>query len=200
MFQSTLPYGERRNLSDREKSGSRFQSTLPYGERPDQHSFIYRLIMCFNPRSRMGSDGGWEIKSTAGNRFNPRSRMGSDKKAAFDYVNAYQFQSTLPYGERPNTLFNDNQVSGFQSTLPYGERLHRPAVFFIGRLVSIHAPVWGATYRKAHSVIATVVSIHAPVWGATRAVTVVLRISVRFNPRSRMGSDSNHVQFFYHFP
>ena len=33
--------------------------------------------------------------------------------------------------------------------------------------VSIHAPVWGATRPRAVHVLGVLVSIHAPVWGAT---------------------------------
>ena len=34
-------------------------------------------------------------------------------------------------------------------------------------IVSIHAPVWGATIIKIDARVAGYVSIHAPVWGAT---------------------------------
>ena len=33
--------------------------------------------------------------------------------------------------------------------------------------VSIHAPVWGATFNRRRFVVIVNVSIHAPVWGAT---------------------------------
>ena len=35
------------------------------------------------------------------------------------------------------------------------------------KTVSIHAPVWGATYDLAVKLWGDAVSIHAPVWGAT---------------------------------
>ncbi len=34
-------------------------------------------------------------------------------------------------------------------------------------LISIHAPVWGATVVDKPSMMVAVISIHAPVWGAT---------------------------------
>ena len=34
--------------------------------------------------------------------------------------------------------------------------------------VSIHAPVWGATFDITKPVTVNGVSIHAPVWGATK--------------------------------
>ena len=39
------------------------------------------------------------------------------------------------------------------------------------RLVSIHAPVWGATGFGGDGKHTNDVSIHAPVWGATRVIT-----------------------------
>ena len=38
------------------------------------------------------------------------------------------------------------------------------------RMVSIHAPVWGATSGYAGHQRRKLVSIHAPVWGATHGV------------------------------
>ena len=35
------------------------------------------------------------------------------------------------------------------------------------KLISIHAPVWGATYYDLKDNRVLVISIHAPVWGAT---------------------------------
>ena len=39
-----------------------------------------------------------------------------------------------------------------------------------GILVSIHAPVWGATLQNVMHSVLFLVSIHAPVWGATVVV------------------------------
>lgn len=64
------------------------------------------------------------------NNFNPRSRKGSEFLLFLSY-NEYEFQSTLPYGER--RLWWKN----------YQNRL----------LISIHAPVWGAT-AKVHKISA----------------------------------------------
>ncbi len=54
----------------------------------------------------------------------------------------------------------------FQSTHPCGVRRHgeiRKRQSF----VSIHAPVWGATFFTSRLKMIIHVSIHAPVWGAT---------------------------------
>ena len=58
-------------------------------------------------------------------------------------------------------------VDRFQSTPPYGGRrdeMEDDGAYYV---VSIHAPVWGATLLRASTLIYPRVSIHAPVWGAT---------------------------------
>ena len=56
--------------------------------------------------------------------------------------------------------------------------------------VSIHAPVWGATVTHGSDKFSLKVSIHAPVWGAT-SKTRSPRIRTRFNPRTRVGCDKS---------
>ena len=106
----------------------------------------------------------------------------------------------------------------FQSTLPWWERLPYATKLTALELVSIHAPVVGATYlrklrnnNKSVSIHAPVVgatklpatfladllvSIHAPVVGATSLSGISSPISVCFNPRSRGGSDY-HLQSYH---
>ena len=59
------------------------------------------------------------------------------------------------------------ELNVFQSTLPHGERQETPHKTGHGRIISIHAPAWGATNVSMNS------------W----------RSPTYFNPRSRMGSD-----------
>ena len=78
---------------------------------------------------------------------------------------------------------------GFQFTLPCGERRNLFHVFLCASWISIHAPVWGATFRNRSTLLVfkyfnsrsrvgsdeetaikmlnQAISIHAPVWGAT---------------------------------
>ena len=58
-----------------------------------------------------------------------------------------------------------------------------------GQRVSIHAPAWGATVFYADGIVLFHVSIHAPAWGATFDIGKAKMSAIRFNPRSRMGSD-----------
>ena len=55
MFQSTLPHGERHGFGQVFFKHSQFQSTLPHGERRRTRCWQTRIV-CFNPRSRTGSD------------------------------------------------------------------------------------------------------------------------------------------------
>ena len=145
LFQSTLPHGERPQWIKDQTGIDVFQSTLPHGERPSR-SFWWAGSWNFNPRSRMGSDGGvldgliykfiisihapawgatcgWPTRLIGESNFNPRSRMGSDGwRIVADEVEK-PFQSTLPHGERPpqNEVLTNN-TQEFQSTLPHGER------------------------------------------------------------------------------
>ncbi len=104
----------------------------------------------------------------------------------------------------------------FQSTLPRGERLQSMSGMRGRYLVSIHAPARGATWRATLACAGSDVSIHAPARGATcwldrpdrfirvfqstlprgerhRARSIAAWIQSRFNPRSRAGSDHEHV-------
>ena len=61
-------------------------------------------------------------------------------------------------------------------------------------LVSIHAPAWGATLLILKVRLPALVSIHAPAWGATYKEIMALGQAEGFNPRSRMGSDTNIIR------
>ena len=106
------------------------------------------------------------------------------------------FQSALPRGERPSPLSNwiSSRALAFQSALPRGERpaQHEPHRARRRSPVSIRAPAWGATQYAERDALERYVrvSIRAPAWGATLADgNRVLKLS-RFNPRSRVGSDT----------
>ena len=56
VFQSALPHGERPLCVGGPGRRCRFQSALPHGERPGLADGRVECLLCFNPRSRMGSD------------------------------------------------------------------------------------------------------------------------------------------------
>ena len=84
-----------------------------------------------------------------------------------------RFQSTHPRGvRRLSWMPTGATMLGFQSTHPRGVRLQQVQHIPAKRLVSIHAPAWGATQQRVLFDLAADVSIHAPAWGATCDGTV----------------------------
>ncbi len=133
-------------------------------------TIVYKFkisIPNFNPRSRVGSDPQAMLRHFYRCYFNPRSRVGSD--LIFLLVPCI--------------------IMGFQSTLPCRERLEDCEYGIKKYLISIHAPVQGATTLHQTWCIIYIISIHAPVQGATACDTLADMASSDFNPRSRVGSD-----------
>ena len=167
-FQSTRPRGARPAVTLTRMTPTPFQSTRPRGARPlteASHSNIVR----FNPRARVGRDRQHFKRFDARiASFNPRARVGRDSNQA--QVDKYLtlFQSTRPRGARPREIW-------------YGFRWAQ---------VSIHAPAWGATRQRRAVIRDQAVSIHAPAWGATAGRGHWPTCSSRFNPRARVGRDS----------
>ena len=84
----------------------------------------HRRNGCFNSRSREGSDLQSASASIGGTCFNSRSREGSDSLVTLNSLKKAWFQFTLPRGERLAHV--DSLCLGlarFQFTLPRGERL-----------------------------------------------------------------------------
>ena len=100
--------------------------------------------------------------------FNPRARMGRDHYNTVQSVGHVLFQSTRPHWARQFIA---------------GKGKFR-------RLVSIHAPAWGATVDSEYAGQVIEVSIHAPAWGATLFCCLgSVHRWCCFNPRARMGRD-----------
>ena len=108
-----------------------------------------------------------------------------------------RFQSTHPHGVRPLTAgaamppacFNPRthmgcdvmQESGTFILQSFNPRTHMgcDSPHFeenMRRCVSIHAPTWGATYKKIKERFTLKVSIHAPTWGATDNALKVISV------------------------
>ena len=97
--------------------------------------------------------------------------MGGDVGRLTGFPANGKFQSTPPYGGRHEKRIKEHQAEGFQSTPPYGGRLVNDAKVVTGNLVSIHAPVWGATSQRKQKPNGR----------------------KSFNPRPRMGGDSKEI-------
>ena len=166
-FQSTHPCGVRPSGYGSCLSGNKFQSTHPCGVRP-----ITRFGRC---RSK-------EFQST--------HPCGVRQPRAQELRKSHAFQSTHPCGVRLLTVATATLSSTFQSTHPCGVRRGSPAFFtpFSG-FQSTHP--CGVRHKAVnlcnHS---TVVSIHAPLRGATDWIDDGAELGLRFNPRTPAGCDS----------
>ena len=121
-FQSTLPHGERQQITKDRVTDVKFQSTLPHGERPDtiyhgasgcevsihaptwgathcclQHAAIQRVSI---HAPTWGATALPLVGQSQPPSFNPRSHMGSDLRIVGNAEVRPMFQSTLPHGER----------------------------------------------------------------------------------------------------
>ena len=168
------------------------------------------MAVCFNPRPRAGGDAVCKIYRR-GSAFQSTPPCGGRPKANTPRIILRRFQSTPPCGGRPRTLSPFFEEVEFQSTPPCGGRQGGP-LGGTGRqrfnprpraggdvqdlldvipldLVSIHAPVRGATGMPVKFIDRSGVSIHAPVRGATLALYRRFSRRWSFNPRPRAGGD-----------
>ena len=81
----------------------------------------------------------------------------------------------------------------FQSTLPRGERRSSTISQKSSKVISIHAPTWGATSLSVSRSVRMMISIHAPTWGATEHLGDYPLHRKYFNPRSHVGSDKSRA-------
>ena len=126
-----------------------------------------RLFMCFNPRSRTGSDSFTNLRPTPSICFNPRSRTGSDKFIFHDFSEHIELQSTLPHGERLYELRQTLADSRLQSTLPHGERLYPILKSILAVVLQSTLPHGERRLRVENPAPGATASIHAPARGAT---------------------------------
>ena len=189
MFQSTRPYGARRNDANGNIAPDKFQSTRPRGARPTPPWAPSRAtwFQSTRPRGARPRMSGCRYRTTG---FNPRARVGRDSMCLTLSPPEFKFQSTRPRGARPPMERMMPWESEFQSTRPRGARHAGADARAGGGRVSIHAPAWGATRHAWWCCCRHPVSIHAPAWGATVACPVMWHSRIRFNPRARVGRDS----------
>ena len=143
-FQSTHPRGVRHTSINYQRLWEMFQSTHPRGVRPIRHKYVTTLLEFQSTHPR-----GVRLivyESTAnGTGFNPRTHVGCD----------ILYRTFIWYKNL------------FQSTHPRGVRQHYAFRLSAAKVVSIHAPTWGATGLSRFFCTTLKVSIHAPTWGAT---------------------------------
>ena len=147
---------------------------------------------CFNPRPRMGGDF-CKLSGQIRNRYVSIHApvWGATCFCLIRHKGRILFQSTPPYGGRPTPYCERCWFYKFQSTPPYGGRHINIDQFNLTSLFQSTPPYGGRPITKLLlSNGGGIVSIHAPVWGAT---DVLVRnchwICYCFNPRPRMGGD-----------
>ena len=144
----------------------RFQSTHPSGVRPATSPPCRSRCIDFNPRTPVGCDRFHRRKDRVGQISIHAPQWGATESGMF-IGSTSVFQSTHPSGVRPMTPLTSISRSEFQSTHPSGVRQFPASRRGSLRIISIHAPQWGATPRLRLRHTKDRISIHAPQWGAT---------------------------------
>ena len=144
--------------------GLKFQSTLPRGERLHERRREHGKL-CFNPRSREGSDRRRSRRRDALPRFNPRSREGSDSP-----------RRTTRESSRVSIHAPARGATGY---VVHGNALTN---------VSIHAPARGATPPRVPKACRARFNPRSREGSDLLALGDLSELD-GFNPRSREGSD-----------
>ena len=153
---------------------ARFQSTRPRGARHADMIALYNGII--------------DVSIHAPAR-------GATARHSIPPANTVQFQSTRPRGARPDEPF----IEGFH-TRSFNPRARegrdrKYGVIRASKIVSIHAPARGATWKNGMvPCVMPKVSIHAPARGATKTNCSEPVETTGFNPRAREGRD---LSFLY---
>ena len=118
LFQSTLPRRERPGFTVKSNTPNLFQSTLPRRERRNTRLRDRRSRYVSIHAPAKGATGLLFCLATSYLCFNPRSREGSDHDVPQFTVLLCVFQSTLPRRERQPCRIRSGYLRQFQSTLP----------------------------------------------------------------------------------
>ncbi len=143
----------------------KFQSTHPQGVRLDHpqcqsfaaisiHAPTKGATLCTFDRRKIDTD------------FNPRTHEGCDCLRPISMNGIPLFQPTHPRGVRHLLLRHRSGSCNFNPRTREGCD-HAEKRFDLFRVLSIHAPTRGATFRESEIIPATLISIHAPTKVAT---------------------------------
>jgi len=155
-------------------------------------------VYSFNPRARVGRDLAehGQIVSVVG--FNPRARVGRDPYKGLCRTILYSFNPRARVGRDGAVAIRLGGLAGFNPRARVGrDFLLRVAAACCS--VSIHAPAWGATWRRCKVWCDKHVSIHAPAWGATKMIERIQDKICCFNPRARVGRDIKGSRIIFAF-
>ena len=144
LFQSTHPSGVRHSLDTGMIFASLFQSTHPSGVRPANHLRTLHIHRDFNPRTPVGCDNIASLPFKV-YRFQSTHPSGVRRCPAAPVRAAGYFNPRTPVGCDPLSFTLPCTGHGFQSTHPSGGATNEYGQLTHVRLISIHAPQWGAT-------------------------------------------------------
>ena len=186
-----------------------FQFTRPCGARPRPRSPLM-IPISFNSRARVGRDCIGHSLVYKFMSFNSRARVGRDVQR-MRLQGFKKFQFTRPCGARHTPTLTIAAGYGFNSRARVG-RDKLDVVFILVRfsfnsrarvgrdsiqqgrcrecMVSIHAPVWGATRRWLKQIAFFQFQFTRPC-GARRWFYKRERAQIGFNSRARVGRDSS---------
>ena len=172
-FQSTPPRGGRHRARTSRCGLCLFQSTPPRGGRPSV-SIFFDFDRYFNPRPRVGGDGGRRIL-TAECLISIHAPAWGATRRRWRWNDIEVFQSTPPRGGRLRSYEQTDCGKNFNPRPRVGGD---PFLWTDCRrfTISIHAPAWGATHVFCHVTLLKPISIHAPAWGATIHLDALLSV------------------------
>ena len=191
-FQSTRPRGARPATLHIWRGFTTFQSTRPRGARLGVFVLLVPRGFISIHVPAWGATVGVEV-FVALDGFQSTRPRGARLLQIIMNGGIAAFQSTRPRGARPcphhGQTFTDHfnprarvgrdsgascclrRVRYFNPRARVGRDL-MPSSAAILRMISIHAPAWGATLSSLPPILDDKISIHAPAWGATLALLV----------------------------
>ena len=212
LFQSTRPRGARPGQPPALLSSPSCFNLHTRMERDAAIPTLRRFRPRFNPRARVGRD--MELEPVPRNlpMFQSTRPRGARPEVFTNGLARYHVSIHAPVWGATCRVANTAPFNClFQSTRPRGARhfprrprgnvpqcfnprarverdprslgAHPPRV-----LVSIHAPVWGATRVMERAALVAGVSIHAPVWGATRCTRPGAWVTMMFQSTRPCGA------------
>ena len=190
-FQSTRPRGARRASSSRAPSAVSFQSTRPRGARLALDRDSVQALQVSIHAPAWGATLAGDVQPAEWFVSIHAPAWGATSSYGVSCNSSSSFQSTRPRGARPSSRVGFQERLAFQSTRPRGAR-----PFFRLSLAKRPSRFQSTRPRGARRVMSwkiemlATVSIHAPAWGATRSTRCTVRCSCSFNPRARVGRDT----------
>ncbi len=118
---------------------------------------------------------------------------GATSSRSFAFLRAKLFQSTHPYGVRQYIRLRRNLMINFNPRTRMGCDLDNH-ISLLPCMISIHAPVWGATYVVTDGNKLYLFQSTHP-YGVRQIIYNDSSSQYDFNPRTRMGCDSMISQF-----